>query len=168
MFCFLVERITMKTYQASGTALINAPAAQVYALIADYGNGHPHILPPAYFQNLTVEKGGVGAGTVIRFEMRVFGQTQTFRAAISEPEPGRVLVESDLAGGPVTTFTVDSQGNGQQAQVTITTVSKTRSGGIGGWIEGLMAPLFLRRVYAQELKLLATLAEERTNVGMHS
>lgn len=154
----------MKAYQASGTALINGPANRVYALIADYRNGHPHILPPAYFQNLTVEEGGVGAGTVVRFQMRAFGQTQSLRAVISEPEPGRVLVESDVAGGSVTTFTVDSRAGGQQAQVTITTVGKTRSGGIGGLIERFMTTLFLRRVYAQELKLLATLAEERVKL----
>ena len=40
-------------------------------------------------------------------------------------------------------------------------VGKTRSSGIGGLIERLMTTLFLRRVYAQELKLRATLAKER-------
>ncbi len=74
---------------------MDAPADRVYAIIADYRNGHPHILPKQ-FRNLTVEQGGVGAGTIIRFEVRVFGQTQHFRAVVSEPEPGRVLVEENL------------------------------------------------------------------------
>ena len=54
-----------------------------------------------------MEQGGYGAGTVIRCSIRVMGRTQTFRASITEPEPGRVLVETDLTMPSVTTFTVD-------------------------------------------------------------
>jgi len=43
-----------------------------------------------------VEEGGIGAGTVIRFQMRILGRLRTFHAAITEPEPGGVLVETDL------------------------------------------------------------------------
>ena len=45
------------------SSLIQAPAQQAYAIIADYRNGHPRILPRPYFVSLTVEQGGVGAGT---------------------------------------------------------------------------------------------------------
>jgi hypothetical protein len=40
------------------------------------------------------EHGGIGAGTIIRFQMSIFGRKQTVRAAITEPEPGCVLVET--------------------------------------------------------------------------
>jgi hypothetical protein len=48
---------------------------------------------------MDVERGGVGAGTVIRFRLRVFRRTRDFRAEITEPTPGRVLVETDLDHG---------------------------------------------------------------------
>src|SRR5438034_1718993 len=72
----------------TATAVVPAQPNRVYAVIADYHNGHPHILPKQ-FSEMVVEKGGVGRGTIIRFQMSVFGRKQTFRAAISEPEPGR-------------------------------------------------------------------------------
>jgi hypothetical protein len=106
----------MKTYKAEASATINAPAALVYSIIADYRDGHPHILPKPYFLGLEVERGGFGAGTVIRFRVRVMGKTQAFRAAVTEPEPGRVLVESDLDGGPQTTFTVEPLEEGRRAR----------------------------------------------------
>ena len=91
----------------SKSAEISAPADRLYGIIADYRNGHPRILPPA-FTGLTVEAGGVGAGTRIRVGMRVFGRVMTFPAEITEPNPGRVLVERNLGERPsVTTFTVD-------------------------------------------------------------
>ena len=91
----------------SASATIPARRERVYSLIADYNDGHPRILPKQ-FMSLVVEQGGVGAGTIIRFQMRVFGKKQTFRAAITEPERGRVLVETDLdTNGAVTTFTVN-------------------------------------------------------------
>jgi hypothetical protein len=67
----------------------------VYSVIADYHHGHPRILPKQ-FTGLSVEKGGVGEGTVIRFSMRVFGRRFEFRGFVSEPEPGRVLVERNV------------------------------------------------------------------------
>jgi hypothetical protein len=110
-----------------------------------------------------VEQGGIGAGTLIRFETQAFGQTQRFRAAISEPEPGRVLVETDLDGGPVSTFVVDPLDGGRGARVTITTQGKVRPG-LPGRVEQLMTRLFLENIYAQELKLLADVARARTPV----
>jgi Polyketide cyclase / dehydrase and lipid transport len=151
----------VKTQYVSASAIINASAKQVYAILADYRDGHPRILPKQYFSSLEVERGGIGAGTVIRFEMRAPGMTRTFHADITEPEPGRVLVESnrvasDSASKSVTTFTVDPVNGGQQAQVTISTTLSVLN-----WLEGLFTSMFLRRVYAQELKQIASLAEER-------
>jgi len=83
--------------------LVHSTPERVYTTIADYRNRHARILPEE-FSGLTVERGGIGDGTIIRFQMRVFGRTQTFRAAITEPEPGRVLVETNLGtNGAITT-----------------------------------------------------------------
>src|SRR5512139_3319670 len=89
------------------SSLIQAPAQQIYAIIADYRNGHPRILPKPYFVSLEVEEGGVGAGTVIRFQMRLMGRLQSFHSRIREPVPGKVLAETDLDSGAVTTFKVE-------------------------------------------------------------
>ena len=141
----------------SASATIPARRERVYSLIANYNDGHPRILPKQ-FTSLVVEKGGVGAGTVIRFQMSVFGRRQTFRAAITEPEPGRVLVETDLdPNGAVTTFTVDQGGAPADSHVTISTELSVRSGALGR-IERTLTTLLLRPMYVKELENLARVA----------
>ena len=137
---------------------IAAPAADIYAVIADYENGHPRILPKPYFVSLDVEEGGVGAGTIINFQMSVMGQTQDFRAEVSEPEPGRVLVETDLKTGAPTIFTVDALGE-SSAKVTISTVFQTRAG-LAGKLEGWFTKRFLKPIYEEELELLEEVLSE--------
>jgi hypothetical protein len=141
----------MPKHTITTTASIPAPAAKIYAVIADYQNGHPHILPEPYFVSLTVEQGGVGAGTVIRFQMRLLGRPQNFRATISEPEPGRRLVETN-DDGVVTTFLVEPQGG--SSQVTITTEMDI-PGGLPGAIQGWLMTRLLRPVYIKELEKLS-------------
>jgi hypothetical protein len=154
----------MKPYRATASALIKAPADQVYAILADYRDGHPRILPRQYFPSLEVEQGGVGAGTIIRFQTRAMGQTQTFRAVITEPEPGRRLVETCREPDEVvTSFTVDPTEQGRQAQVTITTEGRTRTGGVLGWLEQRMVRLFLQGIYKKEFRLLEALAQQRAS-----
>ena len=141
----------------SASALIPARRERVYKLIANYRDGHPRILP-RQFSNLVVEQGGVGAGTIIRFQMSVFGKKQTFRAAITEPEPGRVLVESDVeTDGAVTTFTVDPGSAPADSRVTIATELPVPSGFLG-WIERKFATILLRPIYLKELENLARVA----------
>ena len=73
---------------------VGAPAEQVYRLIADFDRHHPRFLPSA-FSEFRVEEGGVGAGTVHSFRMTAGGRARSFRMRVAEPEPGRVLTESD-------------------------------------------------------------------------
>lgn len=151
-----------KHFTVKASARVNAPADVVYSIIADYRNGHPHILPKQFFEWLEVEQGGRGAGTVIRFQMRVLGQTRVLRAAVTEPEPGRVLVETDTRGeGPVTTFIVEPDESG--AHVTFST-ELTAAGGLLGILERLVLRRVLRRIYAAELRQLSRFAVERSTV----
>jgi hypothetical protein len=141
----------------TASAVIPARRERVYALIANYHDGHPRIVPKQ-FSGLVVEQGGTGAGTVIRFQMSTFGRKQTFRAAVTEPEPGRVLVETDLdANGAVTTFTVDQGPAPADSRVTISTELKVRSGFLG-MIEKSLSTLLLRPMYVRELENLARVA----------
>jgi hypothetical protein len=149
----------MSSYTVESTARVHAPAAVAYGLIADYRNGHPHILPPKYFRKLTVEAGGVGAGTRISFEMGAMGTWRRAVAEVSEPEPGRVLHER-LTTDAVETWFVVEPVDGGACDVTIRTTLRTRGGIVGG-IERLATTAFLRRVYRAELALLDTVARSR-------
>jgi hypothetical protein len=108
---------------------------------------------------LKVEQGGIGAGTIIRFQMRVLGKSQDFRGVVTEPEPGRVLTESYDGDASVTTFTVEPLAK-NQARVTITTDFKIRSGLLGS-LERLFINWILPCIYRQELDLLQTFAADR-------
>ncbi|HEY1678955.1 MAG TPA: SRPBCC family protein [Candidatus Sulfotelmatobacter sp.] len=141
----------------SASATIPARCQRVYSLIANYRDGHPRILPKQ-FRNLVVEQGGIGAGTIIRFQMSAFGRTQTFRAAITEPDPGHVLVETDLdTNGAITTFTVIPGSAPADSRVTISTELRVRSG-LLGVIEKTLATAMLRPIYGKELENLARVA----------
>ena len=141
-----------KQLSVSVTHEIGAPAQEVYAILADYRTHHPHILPTGTFKSLVVEEGGTGAGTVFTAELSAFGRSQHFRMRVSEPEPGRVLAESDLASDLVTTFTVTPV-DPKRCTVTIAT-QWTPASGLAGWFEKVSTPPFLRRVYHEELAQL--------------
>jgi hypothetical protein len=141
----------------SASAVIPARRERVYSLIANYKDGHQRILPKQ-FSNLTVEAGGIGAGTVIRFEMTLFGWKHTFRAAVTEPDPGRVLVETNLdSNRAVTTFTVGPGSAPADSTVTISTELPVRSG-FAGRIARTLSTLLLRPIYVKELENLARVA----------
>ncbi len=144
----------MAMHRVSATKVIPAPAARVYELLADYREGHPSILPKPYFVSHTVEQGGRGAGTIVSFQMKLMGRTQSFRSAITEPEPGRRLVETVLSTGAVTSFMVEPREDGRSAQVTIATDTQVREG-IAGKVEGWMTAQLLRPIYVKELDQLA-------------
>jgi len=72
-----------------------------------------------------------------------------------------VLVETDLDTGLVTKFIVEPRGNGQ-SEVTIATTFQP-SPLFKGWLERLVAPGYLRRVYRVELQQLDEYARQRTS-----
>jgi hypothetical protein len=144
--------------KAERSILINASAETVYRQIADYRLGHPRILPRRYLHSLEVEAGGFGAGTIIRCKLRIFGSDRTFRAAVAEPEPGRILTETDLAVEIRTTFTVDPQPNTQKTKVMIST-ELGQPDGLLKKVEIFAAAMFLRRVYSEQLRLLKAVSE---------
>jgi hypothetical protein len=131
---------------------IDAPAAKVYGVIADYQQQHPQILPPA-FSDWNVEQGGVGAGTVVAFSVKSGGRNRHFRSQIAEPEPGRVLIESDTESTLVTSYHVDPEGSGSRIRIETTW---QRASGFEGLMERLFAPRIMRKLYADELDRLET------------
>jgi Polyketide cyclase / dehydrase and lipid transport len=142
---------------ASAEGTVDAPADTVYGYLADMRGHHPRFLPPA-FSDFQVESGGVGAGTVTRFKMTAGGRTREYRMKIAEPEPGRVLTESDMNSSAVTTFTVSAQDGASLVRISS---AWDGAGGIGGVFERMFAPRVLRAIYADELKRLDAYAREQ-------
>lgn len=134
--------------------LVKAPADEVYRYIADYREHHPHFLPRA-FSNLTVEKGGIGTGTVFSFDLRVAGRTTRMRVTVDEPDPGSVIKEISLESDHVTTFEVIPQG---QACIVRIHSEWTPADGLQGWLE--------RRIGSR--KIAELLHEELINLDLYA
>lgn len=151
----------MGTINVAAERTIDAPAELVYRYIADMRDHHPKFLPPA-FTDFAVESGGVGSGTVVRFKMTAGRRTRDYRMLVAEPEPGRVLTESDTDSSLVTTFTVDPEGDRSRVRISTGWVG---AGGIGGFFERTFAPAALRRLYAEELERLNDYAAQQATRG---
>ena len=149
----------MTTHKVSATRRVAARPQVVYGIIADYTDGHRLILPKV-FQELEVEQGGVGAGTVVRFGMRILGKMRYTRGQVEEPSPGRLLTERYFDTGTVTSFLVEPAAGGSQSDVTIATELEL-PGGLFVGLQRWFATRFLRRVYVEELGLLDTVARRR-------
>lgn len=145
----------MGIIRVSAERAIDAPPTTVYRCLADM-HEHPRFLPPA-FSDFNVESGGVGAGTVTRFKVTAGGRTREYRMQVAEPEPGRVLTESDTNSSLVTTFTVNPQRDASRVQISTTWQG---AGGVGGLFERLFAPRVLRGIYEDELERLNAYARE--------
>ncbi len=140
----------MSELRVGAEGAVGAPAEVVYRCITDFERHHPRFLPSA-FSRFRVERGGVGAGTVHSFRLTVGGRARDIRMRVEEPEPGRVMTETDERSSMVTTWVVLPEGSGSRVQV------ETRwqgAGGIGGLFERLFAPRVLRRLYLDELERL--------------
>lgn len=144
----------MATIEVSEARWIGAPAEAVYGYIADHER-HQRFLPSA-FSDFEIEQGGVGAGTVTSFKVKGGGGTRAFRMRVEEPEPGRVLTESDTKSDLVTTWTVTPQRDACQVEI----ATRWSAGGVVGFFERLLAPRAMRRLYADELERLDAYARE--------
>jgi hypothetical protein len=81
---------------------------------------------------------------------------------VSEPEPGRVLVERDIDSPQdiETTFTVDAVENGQKARVEIKT-TMVPTPGLVGLSEQIIIPIINKQIYQKELKKLEAFAQKQ-------
>lgn len=150
----------MKPQIARATKIVHAPAETIYNILADFRNQHGHILPKQYFQALEVEEGGFGAGTITSFQMHLLGRTRSFRTHITEPEPGRVLMETDIQSGTPTTFTVLPLKDEGGTRVEIATELRSEN-----LVENIVGKFMLQKVYRAELDLLARQAEKGAPLG---
>ncbi|MGH8981922.1 MAG: SRPBCC family protein [Acidimicrobiales bacterium] len=147
----------MSTVTAAVTRNVAAPADVVYRCIADYRVHHPKFLPPA-FSGFEVEEGGVGEGTIVRFDVTAGGRKRAYRMQIAEPEPGRVVRETDSESSLVSTYTVTPLGDGAQVRLETTW---NGAGGIGGFFERKFAPAAMRKIYEDTLARLEEYARSQ-------
>ena len=129
---------------------MDVPAQVAYHCLADYREHHrpDGFLPPA-FSAFEILRGGVGAGTEASWTVDLGGgRKRRMSAVISEPEPGRRLVET--GDGVVTTFTVAPSGAG--CIVRFDTVFDEP--GLGGLLLRLFIGRILGPLYADELARL--------------
>jgi hypothetical protein len=143
----------------SETAVLQAAPDVVYAIFTDYHDAHPRVLPRPHFGALVVEQGGTGAGTRFRVDVRQGLGMKTYRMDVTEPQPGRVLLESDVDSDLTTTFTVEPA-EGVASRVTITT--RWTRGGFQGFVERMLAARVAGPIYRQELRNVERLARERS------
>jgi uncharacterized protein YndB with AHSA1/START domain len=147
----------MTELETTAERLVAAPAADVYRYIADYQQHHPHFLPPA-FEHFRVARGGVGSGTSFEATVKLGGRRRPLQMEVTEPEPGRVLAETDQETGMRTTFTV--QPEGERSRVRITTTWRS-AGGLLGFLERRFAPRMLAALFEDELALMDGYAREQ-------
>jgi hypothetical protein len=137
---------------------VEAPAHIVYNILADYEH-HRRILPPKFFPGLDIVEGGVGDGTRFTLHAMSFGGKTQMHMAVTEPEPGAVLVERDVNTGLVTTFTVKPI-SPSESQVSFETVWQPLPG-LKGVIDRYTTPFFMRMVYRQEQNILNEYAQQQ-------
>jgi len=139
----------MGTINVAQEGAVGAPADLTYRLIAD-DEHHKRFLPDAFSDFETVE-GGVGAGTVHRFKLAAGGKVRDYLMRVDEPQPGRVITETDQNSSLVTTFTVTPAGDTCTVKIETTWQG---AGGVGGFFERTFAPKVMRKMYADELARL--------------
>jgi len=145
----------MGTINVEQEGRVGAPADLTYGLIAD-DTHHQQFLPEG-FSDFEILEGGVGAGTLHRFKVQAGGRVREYVMRVDEPEPGRVISETDQNSSLVTTFTVTPAGEGCMVRIR---TQWEGAGGIGGFFERTFAPKVMRKMYADELARLDTYARE--------
>ena len=97
----------------------------------------------------------------LNLPLQAHKRTREYRMRVDEPEPGRVLTESDTGSSLVTTFTVTPEGGASRVRISTTWEG---AGGIGGFFERMFAPRAVRALYVDELERLNSYARERAGV----
>ncbi len=128
---------------------MRAAPQEVLEFLRDYREARPRILTENYTA-YRVEQGGHGAGTVVAYHFAAGGRERDYRLEVQESDGA--LSERDQLSSFVARWTVAPGADGS-----IVTLEATWNGasGIGGFFEGVFAPLGLRRIYGEILDRLA-------------
>jgi hypothetical protein len=141
-----------KQINVSAERMIPAPPERVHAVLADYREGRPRILPDNYL-DYKVEEGGQGGGTVVSYRLRAARRERAYTMEATEPTPGVTLVERDRNSSLVTTWMLSPTASGTGTDLKVSTTWEG-SGGVGGFFERTFAPRGLRAIYDDMLDRL--------------
>jgi len=125
--------------------IIDASPEVVYDALADYKGQRKQVLTPN-FLDYTIERGGRGSGTMLRYRLQAAGRERPYHISVQEPVKGQVLVERDTNSSLVTTWSVTPVKDGRQSKVSVES-DWTGGNGVKGFFERTFAPLGLRRIY---------------------
>jgi hypothetical protein len=133
---------------------LDAAPGRVLELVSDYEGTRPQLWP-ANITDYRVVAGGKGAGTQIAYRLHATKKRiRDVAADVTAPDPATV-VEADQNSTLRTVWHVVPQGTGSQVTVTTTW---TGAGGVGGFFEGIFAPIGVRKLWNAVLDNLATRA----------
>ena len=129
----------MGTVTATATRTIAVPPTRVLEFLHDL---------PARSQILTTNYSAVQTegAEIIAFHFAAGGRERDYR--LHSDLTGTTVTETDEHSSFQNVWTVSPEGSG--SSVTLT-ASWEGAGGVGGFFEGLFAPLGLRRIYAEVL-----------------
>jgi hypothetical protein len=145
----------MVRFTVETEAVINARANEVYAVLADYHDGHPNIVPKSFCEGVKVIKGtGIGGNSRIECYFNILGQRETLFMDVSEPEPGRILQEIDSKAINITRFIVDPIDDATCSVTIQTKVMKQIGFPPGPTIDMWLKKIMLKSMFKAELKLL--------------
>ncbi len=145
-------------FRVSHSQIINAAPVVVYGILTDYAGAHNAILPRPPFGDIHVTRGGHGAGTELDVTLEMFGKQFPFHLVVTEPEPGRVLMEADAQAEVVTRFIVEPAGEGK-THLTISSENPS-SAGFKGWLESQITSMITRRIYRREMDNIDRYAQQ--------
>jgi uncharacterized protein YndB with AHSA1/START domain len=97
---------------------VDAPMELVWRVLRDYRAPRARMLGEP-FVGYELREGGIGAGTVIGYRLRVGRHERAFVLGVEEPTPGRQLRERDRHGGLVVTWTLTPGGDGERTVVRV-------------------------------------------------
>lgn len=137
--------------------VINARPEAVFEAISDYKAKRRQMLTPN-FLDYSVERGGHGSGTMLRYLLRSAGRERPHHISVQEPVKGQVLIERDTDSSLVTTWSVLPTSMGRKTKVSVES-EWTGGRGIGGFFERMFAPRGLRHIYDRMLTYLAKQVE---------
>ena len=130
-----------------------APSDQVLDQVGDYA-GTRGQLWPANITDYRVLTGGKGAGTRIGYRLHATKKRiRAVEAEVSAPDQ-QTLVEADQNSTLRTTWLIRPDGTG--SHVTVTTIW-TGASGVGGFFEGIFAPIGVRKLWTAVLDNLAAI-----------
>lgn len=144
--------------------VVDARPFQVYEILTDYQERRPQMLTPN-FLDYSVEHGGYGNDTIIRYRLRAARRERSYQMHVDETVRGKIITERDANSSLVTTWALSPLKDGKQTKVQIVSEWEGR-GGIKGFMERIFAPLGLSRIYDRMLSRLALLVEPSEKEGI--